>query len=203
MDLDELNTEVQNIVKRPDLTARIASAIQASILKLHSANFYPKDISEQGVEFPYPNVITNFDPRVIFTRYRHMAYIRIWNYDESDSENLGSPGALLEPTDLGNIVDYYGYNKLNIYYEAGNLIQVRTKIALDHCLIGVYLYPDVTTGAFDSWIAREFPWIIIYDAAARILNQIGDSRAKDLQAEVAQQLITLNMQSTAEPAVRP
>lgn len=203
MNFTELKEEVQAIVKRPDLTNRIESAIRAATLKLHTTSFYPRDVREEAVAFTYPDVITNFDPRDIFPLFRKIAYIRWWNYDPADTDSAGRPGRLLTPAEMGDIVDYYGFPKLNIYYEAGTLIQIKTTQPLSHCLVGVYVFPKVTPSEeFESWVAEDYPWAIIYEAASKVFGQIGHTaQANAMQQEAGQQLVLLTMQSTKEPAI--
>ena len=108
MNFAELNAEVQQIVKRPDLTTRIESAVRAAILKLHTTNFYPRDIEELAVQFNYPNYVTNWNPRDTFDRFRKISYIRFWNYDANDSVNNGAPGPMLEHVEIKDVLDYWG-----------------------------------------------------------------------------------------------
>jgi hypothetical protein len=54
---------------------------------------------------------------------------------------------------------------------------VKSATALQYVLAGWYGYPNVDTKNnglnFDSWIARELPYAIIYDAASKIFQMIG------------------------------
>lgn len=207
MNFAELKTEVSAIVKRPDLDSLVESSIRAAMLKIHTANFWTRDIQELAVAFTYPNVLTDWNPRDTFERFRKIAYIRIWNYDESDSDNYGMPGPLLTSTELGDVADYWGFQKEDIYYEAGDLVQIRTRQPLAYSLIGAYRFPKVTvdsvSGDIISWIATDYPWAIIHEAAASVFRHIGfDSMAAAESQEASIQLTILNMQNTQEPSVK-
>lgn len=200
MDFIELNSEVQQIVRRPDLVTRIESAIKSATLKLHTTDFYFRDLVEEGVQFDTPNTITNFNPRDIFERYRKVAYVRYWHYDDADVVNLGRPGKVLDHVELGEVLDYYGFPRTEIYYESGELLQIRTKVALSHALIGVYQFPDLNEESYTSWIARDYPYSIVYEAAAKIFGQIGNANQQALMVEEARnQLAILQIQSTLQP----
>lgn len=200
MDWTQLNSEVQQIVRRPDLVSRIESAVRSAILKIHTTNFYSRDIAELGVEFNAPDTVTNFDPRELFPRFRKIAYIRRWLYDESDSVNLGRPGGVLDHVALGNVLDYYGFPKTEIYYEAGELLQIKTALPLDYALVGVYQFPDMNEQTFDSWIARDYPYAIVYEAAAKIFGQIGNTAQQSAMLDEAKdQIVILQMQATEQP----
>ena len=41
-------------------------------------------------------------------------------------------------------------------------------------LMGVYVSPDVTSLNYNSWVADNFPYLIIHDAAAKVFQSIGN-----------------------------
>lgn len=188
MDFQELKTEIQLIVRRPDLSTRIDSAITASVLKLHSTNFYIRDAQEGIITFPEPSTKFTFTGADVSTRFRKISGI------------ISSTGLRLAHCSMGNLLDYYGYPKVNSFYESGDSINVNLQVADNKFGIVWFQFPVPTEVGFDSWIAREFPYIVINDAASRIFGQIGnDLQSKYCAQEVGQGLIILNSQNSSEP----
>lgn len=169
MNFSEIRTEVINIVKRPDLTTQINSAITAATLKAHQSAFYYKDIIEVAVEFSNSKNIQNFLPTDVLPRFRKAKYIRQW-FGDADT---GSYGDFFQPIQIENSLDGYGYTKTNVFYMAGQLLQVRGYTTVDRVLFGAYQHPQATETGYDSWIAAELPYAIIYEAARIIFLSIG------------------------------
>lgn len=168
MTFDELCDEVQIIVKRPDLAQRIQSAVRAATEKLHSLDFFYKDLIEVPVEFDEALAIQNFVPKEVVPRFRKAKYIRFWNGGVD-----GSAGTFLKSIQIENAIDGYGYEKVNVFYMAGTMLQMRTDPAVLRILFGAYIYPTVTpASSYSSWIAEEYPWGIVYEASRAIFRSI-------------------------------
>ena len=201
MDYNELVSEVLSIVKRPDQMPRIESAVRAATLKAHRQDYFFRDLKETGVQFTDPAYIQNFLPTQIFgARFRKIKYIRVWNYDATDT-NHGMLGTFLTPIDIENSVDSYGYTKANVFYMAGELVQIRTSLPLSHCLVGAYLNPLIATPAtFDSWIAEQQPYAIVYEACRQVFNQIGKTAdAGAMTNATAEEYAQLKLDSVNKP----
>lgn len=161
MTFDEMVQEVIDITKRPDLITKIQANVRAATLKAHNSDFYYKDLYEVPVQFTNFFQLQSFLPTEIAPRFRKVKYIRLWVGD-----NSGDVGQFLEPIQIENSIDGYGYIKTNVFYMAGQLLQIRGACALDKVLFGCYQYPIVTpVTSFTSWIANEMPYVIIYEAA--------------------------------------
>ena len=195
MDFAELVAGVQENVNRPDLQSRIESAVRTATLKCHHSNFYYKDRTESGVSFPDPDYIQNFDPKTIFPNFRKISYIRKWIYDANDAVGLGRPGKKLTLVDVDNIIDYWGCEKTDIYYQAGNLLQIKSSDKLSHILVGVYNHPVVApVESFSSWIAEEYPDAIVFEASSKLLGQIGfTEQSKALLLDARDQLSIIQL----------
>lgn len=168
MNFTELCNEVQIIVKRPDLADRIQSAVRAATEKLHTLDFWYRDIVEVPVQFGTAFYIQNFDPRTVVPRFRKAKYIRIW-----EGGTDGQATVFLEPIQIEEAIDGYGYLKTNVFYMAGQLLQIRGTQDIYRVLFGAYRYPTVTPAeSYSSWIAEEFPWGIIYEASRAIFRSI-------------------------------
>lgn len=191
MNFTELCDEVKLLTRRPDLTERVESAVKAATLKAHHSDFYYKDIYEQSVEFASELYIQNFQPTDIFPRFRKAKYIRIWQGDETD----GYAKSFLQPIQIENALDAYGCIKTDVFYQAGQLLQIRGTCPILRVLFGAYLHPLISPiEAYCSWIADEMPFTIIYEAARVIFKSIGNDReAAEMNTLAAEQYSLLRM----------
>lgn len=169
MNFAEIRAEVLNLTKRPDLTTQTNSAITSATLKAHQSNFYYKDIVEVAVEFGTSQNIQNFLPTDVLPRFRKAKYIRQWYGDAT----TGQPGAFFTPIQIENSLDAYNYIRTDVFYMAGQLLQIRGTNAVNRILFGAYQHPQATETGYNSWIANELPYAIIYEAARIIFLSIG------------------------------
>lgn len=190
MTFNELVAEVMELTRRPDLQTRTEQAVRAATLKAHHSDFFYKDLYEQSVEFGQEYYIQNFLPTDIFTNFRKAKYVRFWNGDVN-----GYAGAFLEPIQIENALDDYGCNKTNVFYMAGQLLQIRTSAPIKRCLFGAYLHPQIIpANSYCSWIAKEYPYAIIYEAARVIFKGIGlDQQTSEMTSLVAEEYRNLKI----------
>lgn len=199
MNFSELVEAVISETKRPDLLTQTQSAVRAATLKAHQKEYFYKDIWEEGVVFSTPDYTVSFKPTEIdtpaFKRYKSPAYVRLWMYDPTDTQHLGRPGNYLKETQIGNLKDNYGYDKTMVYYPAGDRLNLRAPVQISHILFGFYTFPDVTADNFNSWIAREQPMAIVYEAARHIFNAINfQEQSSKFEGLVAEEyaMLTIN-----------
>ena len=161
MTFAELVAEVVSITKRPDLIERIKANVRAATLKAHHSDFYYKDLFEVPVQFTEIFILQSFVPTDVSPRFRKAKYVRRW-LGGAD----GHFGNFFTPIQIENSIDNYGCTKNEVYYMAGQALQMRGAMPIDKILFGCYQHPVVTPEtAYDSWIATEMPYVIIYEAA--------------------------------------
>lgn len=198
-----LCNKVATVTNRSDMlsvasggTGDIPLAVQAATLKMHTSDgsFFFKDIQSGQVKFDQAAWIQVLDTSS-FPRYRNMSYFRkndpsLASYQLNPSllpplvsSYNGIPYTILQsmlpltPIEPNNILDEFGVERQDVYYQAGASLFIKSSTSLNYGLMGWYAYPnvgsdDIGTG-YDSWIAREYPFAIIYDAASTILQGIG------------------------------
>lgn len=179
MTLEELKLAVFDITSRPDLPTVTLSGIRSATIAAHTSEDYPKDIVEKAVAMPTVDYVHSFSYLERFPRFRRFAYLR--NFFES------IPGAHLRSISPFATKDGYGLERADVYYLAGDTIQIRASQATNQFLMAAYVIPDVTDVGYDSWVAREFPFAIIHSAAAFVLRRIGFAEEAAYQAREAQQ----------------
>jgi len=169
----ELCADVYTITNRPDLVNETKLAVRAATLKAHQQDFFYKDILETGVSFSTADYVQSLEYRTIFPRYRALKYIR-------KCDAAGTPGDTLSIITPAQFLDRYGYQKQDICYAAGEVIQIKSSTQLQYILFGCYINPDVNEATYNSWIALDHPFAIVYEAAAVVYKGIGQDEQATL-----------------------
>lgn len=167
MTLTELQSEVYTITNRPDLTAETLTAVRAATLKWHQSDYFYKDLFETGVVFSSTAYQQQLDYRTLIPAWRALKYLK--KTDSSGADTLG----FFDVIPPENVLDQYQLNRDDVCYVAGSVIQIRSSTQFQYAILGCYLNPDITVAGYNSWIALDHPYAIIYEAAADILRQIG------------------------------
>lgn len=192
---------------RPDLISETAQAVYSSTLKMHGMDFFRKDVVPAQIIFDAPGYLQTLDT-VALSRFRAMSWLRkdapaIYAGYETSGGLLppmfsgvngsllpaGLARALLTEIDADDFLDEFGSEKIDVWYQAGDTIFIRSSTLLQFGLMGYYTWPnlDITNAnlstwtvspllsspLFHSWIARDYPYTIIYDAASALLQKIG------------------------------
>lgn len=169
MTLTELQSEVYTLTNRPDLTAETLAAVRAATLKLHQLEYFYKDLFETGVTFSSSAYQQQIDYRTLIPAFRSVSYIR--KTDSTGSDDLG----FFDVIQPESVLDLYQMNREDVYYVAGQMIQLRSSTQFQYIILGCYINPDITVAGYNSWIALDHPYAIIYQAAADIFKAIGKS----------------------------
>lgn len=171
MNFQEIYDEVILITKRPDLVNQTKQKIRSATIKAHHSDFYYKDIVEVPVQFTNLFFLQSFIPTEVVPAFRMVKYIRLWQGDIN-----GDVGKFLTPIQIENSLDLYNNKKVDVFYMAGQLLQIRGACTLDKVLFGCYVNPIITPEiSYSSWIANEQPYAIIYEAARQIFKSISYS----------------------------
>lgn len=183
MTLAELIAEVYTLTGRPDRVAETASAIKSATLKAHQCDFFYKDIFESGVSFSSSEYVQNLDYRTLIPLWRAVKYLRKWDV------NTGTAGKFITLITPAQLMDRYGVEKDDIYYAGGAELTIKCSSPQQYFLLGAYVNPDITTAGYNSWVALDHPFAIIYDAAATVFKAIGkDEEAAAMRGLVAEQI---------------
>ena len=159
---------VYTITNRPDLVAETALAVRQSTLAAHRSDYYKRDIQELLIT-PGLASIFQLDIPALFANWRNFAYIRPY-----DSISASAASFFLESMKPDAIFDEYLIEKTNVYYVAGNNLNIRLAASYDSFIVGYYANPVLSPDAsYESWIARQQPAVIVIDAAKRVFEAIG------------------------------
>lgn len=189
MNFTELVDAVYVETRRPDLVAQTQQQVAASTRKMHGLDFFYKDITTLLAVFDTAGYVQTLDTGVL-PFYRSMMYVRKWAPEYLSSQlnptslppltnsfsGFVSPNlalAFLQPLAPDDILGMYGEEKTDVYYQVGSTLMMKSSTSFSQALIGFYQHPDTREATFRSWIAQEYPFTIIYDAASAILQKTG------------------------------
>lgn len=191
MTLTELQDEVYSVTKRPDLVAETLTAVRQSTLALHQMDYFWKDIYETGITFTTAAYNQELEYRPIIPLFRSLKYIR-------KSDSSGANGVFFTVIQPESVLDLYGANRTDVCYAAGASIEIKSSTQFQYALLGCYLNPNITTTGWNSWIALDHPYAIIYEAAEKIFKMTGRTEEfaafKFLRDEERQRIVLSNLQ---------
>lgn len=198
MTLTELITEVYGITLRPDKDTLTKSMVKAATLKLHQCDFFSKDLLETLIDFGVPGFFNTFQTSSVSVLWRALKYLR--RVDVTSGLPEGPPLFIMSSPDV--FMDEYQAEKLNVAYEAGLAINIRTQAQVQKFALGCYLNPNVTDAGYSSWIAVSHPYAVVFEAAAWVFKSIGKLEEEDsmriLAAEQMALLKLSNLQTVGE-----
>ncbi len=193
MTLTELQQEVYTLTNRPDLTTLTLSAIKRATLRAHQSEYYYKDIYEVGIDFQTPAYIHDLEYQTVIPRWRAASYFRVW---DSSTKVTGKFFEIIDPL---STVDDYLVDREYVAYSGGAIFHLRARVQFQQVLCGCYLHPIITTEEYDSWIAKDYPFVIILDAVSLVFKAIGkDDEAAMMKVQLAEEMASLktsNIQS--------
>jgi hypothetical protein len=193
MNLAELRAEVYTITNRPDLVAQTLTAIRAATLKIHQRDYFYKDLFETGISFTTSDYTQQIEYRTLIPKWRSLKYIR--KTDSTGTEQ----GAFFDVIVPENVLDDYKLNRSNICYVAGEVVQLRSKVEIQYAILGCYVNPDITEATYNSWVAIDHPYAIIFEAASLVFKMVGDTEQfaaySDLAGMQLQEVVISNVQS--------
>lgn len=176
----ELVADVYTLTNRPDLVNETKLAVKAATLKAHQSDFFPKDIHEAGITWPTPEYIQSIEYRILIPRWRAFKYLR--KYQGSTAAGFFT---LLTPEQT---LDRYSLNKENICYIAGEMLEIRSNTQDQYMILACYVNPVTEETTFNSWIAIDHPYAIVYEAVRTIFKLTGfDEQAAAIRQEVSEQ----------------
>ncbi len=191
MTLTELQQEVYTITNRPTLVAETLLAVRQATLALHQMEYWWKDIRETGISFTNNAYLQEIDFRTILPLFRSLKYLR-------KSDSTGTVGAFFTVVQPESVMDSYGIDRTDVCYAAGTSIEIKSSTLFQYAMMGYYANPNITTTGYDSWIANDHPYAIVFMAAERVFKMIGKTEEfaafKLLRDEEMQRLTISNVQ---------
>lgn len=181
---DSMLTDVISLTNRPDLEVENAIALRAATTNAHLTDIYFRDIAVTQVQLPNGSNQLGLDIPTLFGLVRGFMDIR----PIDQNLNLMSPSqtSVIQIVEAGDIYDpEYGNLRTNIAYASGSSLVVRSPIQSWGYAVQWAKAPQIRRDLYDSWIAQLAPSIIIYWAAALVLDTNGnEAKAKSYLQQV-------------------
>lgn len=167
---------VYSLTNRADLVAESKLALRQATLAAHRSDFYPKDRHTLQIAVADALSVWELDIPSSFPNWRSFAAIRPYDaLTGSLSKIVLGRNEELAPD---AILDEYREEHLNVWYTAGNNLNLRLESAFTGLLVVYYKNPVLTPEAsYDSWIGTEWPHLITIDAARMVMGMIGYEEA--------------------------
>lgn len=202
----DLIARVVTETNRPDLAnTRIPQALAAATMGIHGIDFFYKDLLTADIIFETapgatPDYIRELDTSQL-QRYRALYELRKWDpsYNQYQlnptilppltNNLLGIPinrQLALKPLEIitpDNILDEFETEKVDVAYQAGSVIMIKSTTALSMAKVIWFARPNVDAGgnynAYESWVANEYPMAIVYHAASAVFSATGMKEQAD------------------------
>jgi len=181
----ELLAAVYDLTNRPDLVTETKQAVQAATLKIHTSDFYSKDIHEVGIQFDSASFRQSLDYYTLITNFRSVKYLK---RVESATDDKGK---FFDIISVDEVLDAYNRNRTDIAYVAGRVIEIRASVEWQFGLFGAYVMPIVREEAFVSWVADMYPFTIVYEATRRIFVTVGQREEANGYAQLLAEDLSL------------
>jgi hypothetical protein len=173
--LTQLVEQINIHVKRPDLLDVMEAHAKNAILKLHTLDFWHRDLVEDTFAFTTPASVYQFEYKLLFPNLRKPKYLQ--TIDPISLEKCR------DVTFIGVAESMDRYNRIKDYvsYLSGDTFQIRTSDKPTHFGLGYYKFPDVKLNT-PSWIVEECEPAVVYEACRSIFLSIGlEERVRSME----------------------
>ena len=198
---NQILSDIYTETNRPDLVNETTQALFEAKITVHLSDYYRKDIVTAQTTWATSDYIQTIDTSQI-PNYRALAFLRksvpgptLYQPTAGSTSDPLPPDPFdgipyssfykfaylteVEPDDI--VDDYFNVEKLDIFYQSGDVINIKSSTSITNAQFGWYVFPnlDIANGgaAYTSWIAQQFPYAIIYKAAATVFKKIGQDAA--------------------------
>jgi hypothetical protein len=168
---NQLFNDVVSKTNRPELVSETNLAIRNALQFVHLVDFWMRDAQEQLFPFAIPNYVFQMDVTTYFPRFRKIRFIK--KYDAATGTIIDNPENEMKAVDPAYLFDRYGCQKTNVFYLAGDSLNIRSSSQDGGYVISWYTYPQITPETMHSWIADMYSAIIVEKAAAEVFRDIG------------------------------
>ena len=182
MNFTDMVAEVQGLVKRPDKTAAIGSAINSALSQYIFRTEFTQDLVETTIPIDSEEYSQTIDLPALspaLVRFRKWKYVKVYGYrgylQHVDPKNIFVPG---------------GSVQTDSFYMIGSKLNILLSSLASQLSVGYYQYAPVLSGSNEFWLTDLSPYCVINRAAGEIFNAIGDPKSGSFYLALAEQLYT-------------
>lgn len=163
----DIVNKVIGITGATNMLAETIDSVDRATRDAHSSNKWQRDVSYVSVVFGAEDGIPTKDRQVILPSL----------FSRVTEVLVKLPKAKL-PNPAKVVKSYTAFIKDSGHTKAvllGNVLHVSASEIFNDLIIGGITRPNVTDDGYNSWIAQDYPNVIIYNAAAQVLTDLGDT----------------------------
>lgn len=163
MNVAQLTARAQQELKRPDMADRLKALVRQTIIKVHNASEFQKDLVEELVAVPSPS--TNMR---LLCPPRLRRFLAVYPADSLGSiyptRNPEGGYLFVQPNEL---VTQSGRQMVDIAYVAATTLNIRSGLAPSHLLMQYFQEPDVSDDNCSTWITQQYADLIMEGVRSR------------------------------------
>lgn len=183
--VNALVADTKMVIKKDELTRRTREAITA----IHNSAFFDKDLIEDFVDLN-GNLHTNFS--IPFPqRFRKFKSIIPMSKVYQPLRVYNSQGRYIK-TDVRRLKTYEGSTKADVYYHAGQKINIISSSAPQALHISWYSEPEVADPLLETWIMKQYPQMVMDWAKARFYKANGRA---NIAGSIEQTLYSIDLKN--------
>jgi len=196
MIFDDIYARVQEDFRRLDKEAQVKTKIREAIHSAHTADRFQMDAIGIVTSSLVCGGVTNcyaIDTSVVLPGFRDLISVQF--YDEI----TGLAAAEIELEDFPQAtIDIYKFARIPTVTQLGNSLQVKLGEVAGTSrkfYIQYLTFPTISDPVPESWIMRNYPFLIINDALAKLYRTTGNAEqasAKAAEAEVQRRSLVSN-----------
>lgn len=166
---------VYALTKRPDLSVETAQAVRKATMKAHMADSWKNDLTTVIVTLPVLSPVNATSFRYQFDLNDSVQYPLFKRISQVKEYNPVATGQEIQfkELDADRLLDDYQLEDINYWYQVGKVCNLRCNKVLSYLAVGYWKYPNTVPAQYTSWIASEFPDIIIEEAASYVFKAVG------------------------------
>jgi hypothetical protein len=191
MTLNEIVQEVISITNRPDREDFIRRQVRASITEVHGTAKYPRDRVEEVFVLNEPATLIKLTLPPRLKKFEVLGAV----------SNNGQPIALstsnnqYERTDPAGLFDEGFQSKVDIYYVAGAVLNIRSSVCTPNIYAMYSTFPEVADNNLETWIMATQESLIIDLALSKVFETFGrdkEARSKKTAWQISNQEFMFN-----------
>jgi hypothetical protein len=153
---------------------------------VHAKDLFKRDVAEVPFTYSPAKYKGTIDIMNDLPKFKKLSYWRKW---DPISEMMGGYFNEVSPDKL---FDTFSCQKTDVYYLGGRVLNWISSTNDPGAIIGYYKAPNLNKVGYSSWIAADYPFVIINYAIADVERSVGKlDESKNAQATAAMLLMEL------------
>ena len=184
MNIAELQNEVINRMRRPDLVDLIKSRVIGTIKQLHGSGYYARDRVEEVIKIGNPSCTTKLTIPPYWRRF-----VALVPFTESGTTNIPLRRTDHQDFELSDVSALWQTDdNINTYYVSFNTVTIKSEVAFAKLYACYFKYPDLRDLTVTTWVTEHYEQLVIDYTLAAIYTAIGNKDLADTHKILASDL---------------